>query len=273
MSGFDVGDYEPIHPTSSELLSVLQEPDRVAKSILRHILRCPACHGYLSRLSASADDLTTPPTDDTIQRLVKSGALDGSPQLANIGVKRGGIQFPVALPSELFWPAARREMNGENTDSLTSSGGWCAPTDTLYDYATADINSTRTAYMKLYGMNGENTVSNVDETIAEVLRERAEKHELDTKMELVDKYLEMETLFASGDVITFKKTLGEREYSFAAINASHKWYITGRITRSYSWTEFVQWLLSGVPVRQITMMVPVMTEKGVKSGLLDDNGE
>jgi hypothetical protein len=58
-----------VHPTSSELLAALQEPDRVT-STLRHVQDCPTCHGRLSRLRASAD--FTPPTDGAIQRLVKA---------------------------------------------------------------------------------------------------------------------------------------------------------------------------------------------------------
>ena len=51
-------------------------------------------------------------------------------------------------------------------------------------------------------------------------------------------------------VITFSKTFGSSSnfpYHYAAIKAGGRWWITGKVTRSFSWEELLDFIDSAAP--------------------------
>ncbi|WP_200215494.1 hypothetical protein [Micromonospora coerulea] len=58
-----------VHPSSSELLTALHEPDRAA-STLEHLEECLACRVRLSRVRRASD--LAPPPGDSLQRIVEA---------------------------------------------------------------------------------------------------------------------------------------------------------------------------------------------------------
>ncbi len=123
----------------------------------------------------------------------------------------------------------------------------------LYKYARNDVQAT----LRLHRMEGE--VGNykelfqesVDDAVADVISARKRQAAIDAKLTIVAEF--GEDVYDNGTVFRFEKRFPNsvKVYLYAVIKANDEWHTTGPKGSSYTWDQFVVWLISGdTPIRK-----------------------
>jgi hypothetical protein len=120
----------------------------------------------------------------------------------------------------------------------------------------------------------EIAIAAADARVAEELHRVREEREFRRKMDVVAAYQYAENTYEDGAVVRFTKRWTDvelragrvrerasREYTYVALKAGDRWYVTGKPHggKSLTWEEFVTWLVSGddpVTPDQLEFMVP-----------------
>lgn len=61
-----------------------------------------------------------------------------------------------------------------------------------------------------------------------------------TKVKALRKALSARDPFDNGDVLMFERELGRRSYSYAALKAGGRWYVTGSYAGSLTFQELIE---------------------------------
>lgn len=87
----------------------------------------------------------------------------------------------------------------------------------------------------------------IDREVAEALEVPRREAEVKRRVELAGKIGSVDT-YENGAVLRWKRKYGKSEYTYVALKAGDKWYVTGQSQSSSSgreWDELVNWMVTG----------------------------
>lgn len=101
----------------------------------------------------------------------------------------------------------------------------------------------------------KNIIAAADQAVADHLRIVSSEALTEAKLRELARYHDTYGIgqsLSEGTVLAFSKQLDESgvRYSYAAIQAGGRWYLTGRTSpQAMTWDEFVKWLVAGYMVK------------------------